>query len=131
MHTNDLYCHKRHRHALRTMQLLCSNFLLEWSLPEKLILLYIIFTYMECTLSWLHCIICQLNVNPCFFTRMWLSWNSPSVFSPPCWIVFFFFHFSDYPLQLFSPVIAISNALFNRTIRPRAIEPSSARRWWF
>ncbi|XP_033610969.1 etoposide-induced protein 2.4 homolog isoform X1 [Cryptotermes secundus] len=34
----------------------------------------------------------------------------------------------DYPLQLFSPVIAISNALFNRTIRPRAIEPSSARR---
>lgn len=39
-----------------------------------------------------------------------------------------FFNFSDYPLQLFSPVIAISNALFNRTIRPRAIEPSKARR---
>lgn len=34
----------------------------------------------------------------------------------------------DYPLQLFSPVIAISNALFNRTIRPRAIEPSKVRR---
>ncbi|XP_069686723.1 etoposide-induced protein 2.4 homolog isoform X2 [Periplaneta americana] len=34
----------------------------------------------------------------------------------------------DYPLQLFSPVIAISNALFNRTIRPRTIEASNVRR---
>jgi hypothetical protein len=107
-----------------------SNFLLQWSC-QKNRSCYICNFYIYAMHS-VMVILYYLSVEckPMVCTRMWLSWNSPSVFPSPYWILFFF-HFSDYPLQLFSPVIAISNALFNRTIRPRAIERSNARRWSF
>lgn len=39
-------------------------------------------------------------------------------------LIFRFCIFSDYPLKFFSLVVAISNALFNKTIRPSAATPS-------
>lgn len=41
-------------------------------------------------------------------------------------MIFVFLFYSDYPLKLFSLVVAISNGLFNRTIRPANVPLSKA-----